>query len=84
MPETLDRGDDIDDDIEISDNEDPITTKVPAKTRPTFKDNYVNPGLDTAHLSLPRTNGPITRSKGKLALDNVPLPIDESIDTFTK
>lgn len=84
MSKKLDRGDNLDDDHDNSDNEDQITPKLQANARPTFKDDYVNHGLDTAHLSLPRNTGPITISKGKLALDNVSLLLDDSIDTFTK
>ena len=46
-------------------------------------DDNVNPGMDTSKLQVP-TTGVITRSKGKLKLDNCPVGIDESIQTFTR
>ena len=48
------------------------------------KQKYVNPGLDTTVIEVPRVTGPITRSKGKLKLDNDVMPVDESIETFTR
>jgi len=48
-----------------------------------LKPEYMNPGLDTSTLTVP-TTGPITRSKGKLQLNNTQLPMDESIQTFTR
>ncbi|HEY9706697.1 MAG TPA: hypothetical protein V6D48_00665, partial [Oculatellaceae cyanobacterium] len=51
---------------------------------PVIKPNYDNPGLDRSTLAIPKTNGPITRSKGKLRLDNDILPIDESINSYPR
>ena len=49
-----------------------------------LKPNYTNLGLDTSTLETPKTLGPTTRFKGKLKLDNETLPIDETIETFTR
>ncbi|HEY9710848.1 MAG TPA: reverse transcriptase domain-containing protein, partial [Oculatellaceae cyanobacterium] len=74
---------------DLSDEDDKhIENVIPEKTnpiaRPTYKQDYTNLGLDTSHLALPKGTGPVTRSKGKLALDNTPLAVDESIETFTR
>ena len=44
-----------------------------------ISENYINNGMDTSQLEVPM-EGPITRSKGKLVLDNIKLDIDESIN----
>ena len=49
-----------------------------------LKLDYVNPGLDTTGLYSPRDTGVVTRSKGKLKLDNDVLPLDDSTDTFVR
>jgi len=51
---------------------------------PIIKPICTNLGLDTTNVFMPRTLGPTTRSKGKLKLDNETLPIDETIDSFTR
>ena len=51
---------------------------------PIIKPICTNLGLDTTNVFMPRTLGPTTRSKGKLKLDNETLPIDETIDPFTR
>ena len=48
------------------------------------KQKYVNPGLDTTVIEVPKDTGPITRPKGRLKLDNDVMPIDESIESFTR
>jgi hypothetical protein len=44
-----------------------------------ISEDYINIGMDTSHLEVP-FEGPITRAKGKLVLDNDKLDIDESIE----
>ena len=51
---------------------------------PILKLDYTNEGLDTTSLVLPKSTGPTTRSKGKLKLDNDLLPIDDTIETYTR
>src|SRR6476646_2719538 len=48
-----------------------------------ISEDYVNNGMDTSQLEVP-FEGPITRSKGNLVLDNDKLDLDESIDQHTR
>jgi hypothetical protein len=54
------------------------------KDDPALKSDNVNKGLDSSILEVPKEDGPTNRSKGKLKLDNVVLPIDDSIKTFIR
>ena len=49
-----------------------------------LKPDYINLGLDTSALETPKASGPITRSKGKLKLDNEVLANAETIESFTR
>jgi hypothetical protein len=49
-----------------------------------LKPDYISIGLDSSILEQPKVNGPTTRSKGKLKLDIIVIPIDESIETFPR
>lgn len=49
-----------------------------------LKQDYVNLGNVTSTLEVPKVQGPTTRSKGKLKLDNDKLIIDETIESFTR
>ena len=64
--------------IEIVDN-----TVINDATQPDNSD-YVNPGMNTTSLVMPRDNGPTTRSKGRLKLDNDTLQVDETINSYPK
>ena len=46
--------------------------------------NYNNLGLDTSKLETDQYNGPVTRSKGKLKLDNNIMEIEEDIESFPR
>ena len=48
-----------------------------------LKSNYENQGLDTSKLEV-SYKGPMTRSKGKLQLDNQALNIDETITPYAR
>src|SRR4051812_27325025 len=45
---------------------------------------YVNQGLDVVTLAVPKTDKPMTRAQGRLQLHNDLLPVDETIETFTR
>ena len=74
--EDLDIQEDDDSDIDIV-----TSPPVPTVSQSLLKPSYENPGMDTTHLTFPKDNERITRSKGKLILDNVPVPLDPSIQT---
>ena len=48
-----------------------------------ISEDYTNIGMDTSQLEVP-FEGPITRAKGKIILDNDKIDIDESIDQYTR
>jgi hypothetical protein len=48
-----------------------------------ISDDCTNVGMDTSQLEVP-FEGPISRAKGKLILDNDKIDIDESIDQYTR
>lgn len=45
---------------------------------PTHNSGYVNPGLKMEQLYFPKDSSIITRSKGKLMIDNAPMQVDET------
>ena len=45
---------------------------------------YVNQGVDTVNLAVPKVNKPLTRAQGRLQIHNEVIPIDETIETFTR
>src|SRR5687768_12083390 len=57
---------------------------VPTINQSALKPSYENPGIDTTRLTFPKDDERITRSKGKLLLDNVPIPLDPSIQTYVR
>ena len=60
-----------------------LIDKTEVEPPPKPKD-YVNPGLDTKSLAVPRAEGSIIRFKGKSELDNKVLPINSTIKTFVR
>ena len=52
----------------------------------TFKrvKTYVNPGLDTVNLAVPKADKPLTRAQGRLQIHNEVIPIDDTIESFTR
>ena len=60
------------------------TASVGNPDKPVLKPSYVNPDMDTSKLIVPKEMGRITRSKGKLILDNDPIPMDDTIPTYSK
>ena len=76
----------VDPDIENDDDDLPDLLPRPKsmarRDQSVLKPTYENPGIDNSCLTFPKEI--ITRSKGKLKLDNVPIPIDESIKTFVR
>src|SRR5688500_16176609 len=85
MPEKLSE------DLDIDETYDDMPELIPRSSlrqvpsdQPTLKPTYENPGIDTSQLTFPKDNEIITRSKGKLILDNVPLPLEESIKTYVR
>ena len=57
----------------------PIGTSETSALRP----NYENPGIDTTTLDT-IYNGPTTRSRGKLKLDNQALNNENTVETFPR
>lgn len=48
-----------------------------------ISEDYASIGMDTSQLEIP-FEGPITRAKEKLTLDNDKIDIDESIDQYSR
>src|SRR5688500_17275102 len=80
-PEDLDNHELEDDQQEVEISQ---SSYMPRSNQPALKPSYENPGLDTTRLTFPKDNERITRSKGKLILDNVPIPLDPTIQTFVR
>lgn len=62
---------------------DPTLAEHPRVTNPKRK-NYVNQGVDTVNLAVPKVNQPLTRAQGRLQIHNEVIPIDETIESFTR
>ncbi len=52
-------------------------------SRKTVKE-YVNQGVDTVNLAVPKIDKPLTRAQGRLQIYNEVIPIDETIESFTR
>ena len=70
--------------IDIDKNNDGQEVLV-VKEKPDFPStqDYTNPGVDTSQLQTP-SSGVLTRSRGKLKLDNGPVDLDDSIQPFIR
>ena len=45
---------------------------------------YVNQGVDTINLAVPKVDKPLTRAQGRLQIHSEVIPIDDSIESFTR
>lgn len=45
---------------------------------------YVNQGVDTINLAVPKVNKPLTRAQRRLQIHSEVIPVDESIESFTR
>ena len=71
----------------------PFTKNLRVKWDPTLAEHpkvnsrtkeYVNQGLDTVNPAVPKAKKPLTRTQGRLQIHNEVIPIDETIESFTR
>ena len=80
----LDSGEVLDSESDEDNTPDPKPPESKTKSGLTIlKPIYINPGMDTKNLVVPRTPM-VTRSKGKLMLDNNATPLNDIIETFVR